>query len=391
MTSIKCASCGLVQWVTAENCKRCGASIDPDDVGHSSPAASGSAAESGSGKTSATRRNRSSKRWLLLTVAVLIVLALPATWLVVRATKSDQPKVFVLKDGKKAISRTWFHAWFANDPSGDEIFDHYLKASGWKDHSQDLKSYVANGRFEIKNEAHQTIARMKLDYMYRAYGYARVYWSTCGGDVELKGEGPDKLLITQTYDDCARRTWQRGTNGGTAWSRIVWPPPPPSPNAQTSPSPQPEHAELANLYSGLADLKRGAEFVNYLQLQATRSGLSLVGKSMLGDRVCYEVHSKPASGPPEVMYFDVETGLLLKFEHYRPEFPYVPLFDEYILAEKVPPQPAETYLENYREVNGVQIPFLVRQHLKDLWITMTISEVKPNPEIASSEFEKPSK
>jgi hypothetical protein len=69
----------------------------------------------------------------------------------------------------------------------------------------------------------------------------------------------------------------------------------------------------------------------------------------------------------------------------------VPLFDEYILAEKVPPQPAETYLENYREVNGVQIPFLVRQHLKDLWITMTISEVRPNPEIASSEFEKPSK
>ena len=391
MSSIKCATCGLVLWATEETCKRCGSTIYPKDNGRRlSQASTVFTDKREPGEISRRIRNRLSKRWWLLTVAVLVMLALPATWLGLRALNFDQPQVFVLRKGKKAVSRAWFHSWFASDPSGDEIFDHYLKISGWQDHSQDLKSYIANGPFQIRNEATQTIARDKYN-AFLAYGY--MHWTTCGGYVDLKGEGRDKLLITQQYNDCVyRRTWQRGTNGRAGWSRKAGLPP----ASQESSSPEPPRGELADLYDPLSDLplndlKRGAEFVNYLQLQTRQSGLYLDAKSMVGDRVCYEVHSKPALGPAEVMYFDVETGLLLKFEHDRPEFPYVPFFDGYILAESVPSRPAETYLENYQEVNGIQIPFLVRQHLHDLWITMTISEFKANPEITASEFEKPSK
>jgi hypothetical protein len=382
MKSIKCVSCGLVSWATAEVCKRCGAIINShEDAVAPSQTSEASADESWSREAPRKTSKRWAKRWAVA-LGVLALLVLPATWLAVRAFSSQGPQTFVLKDGTRKISNAWFHAWFSSDPSGDEIFDHYLKVSGWHDHSQGLKSYLANGRFEIKNENNETIARMKND-PYRQY--VHFHWSTCEGDVELKGEGPDKLLITQNYDE-GGRFWQRGTNGGTAWWRKAWRVQDP----QTS-SPPLTGAEVGDFYSGLAELRRGADFVNYLQLQTRFSGLYLRGKSMVGDRVCYEVRTKPRSGPAEAMYFDVETGLLLKFEPYRREVPYVPLFDEYILLNKEPSSSAETYLERYREVDGVQIPFLIRQHVGDYWVTTTISEFKSNPEIASAEFEKPPK
>ena len=382
MKSIKCVSCGLVSWATAEACKRCGAIINPvEESGVSLQTSEASADERWSYAAPPKTSTRWTKRWVVA-LAIVTVVALPAAWLAVRASSSAETQTFVLKDGTSKTSKAWFHGWFSRDPSADEIFDHYLKVSGWKDHAQDIKTYLAKGRFEIKSENGETMARMKTDPFRQ---YAHFHWTTSEGDLELKGEGPDKLLITQNYDE-GGRLWQRGTNGGTAWWRKAWL----APDAQSSSSSW-KTIDVGDFHSGLAELKRGADFVNYLQLQTKFSGLFLDGKSMVGDRVCYQLRTKPASGPAEVMYFDVETGLLLKFEPYRREVPYVPLFDEYILLNKEPSSSAETYLEQYREVDGVRIPFLIRQHVRDYWVTTTISEFKANPEIASAEFEKPPK
>ena len=105
--------------------------------------------------------------------------------------------------------------------------------------------------------------------------------------------------------------------------------------------------------------------------------------------MCYELHSKSVSSLAEIMYFDVETGLLLKLEPFRHDTPYVPSLDGYVVSYTDPSYPTETFLDRYREVNGVKIPFLIRQHVQEFWITTTITEFKTNMAIESSEFEKP--
>jgi len=379
--SIKCTSCGLVSWATAETCKRCGAIIESQNYGEHPAELRPAMADNSLPKDDETKSvSRPAKRLVMFSV-VLIVLALPATWLTLRTSGADRAQTFVLRDGTRKTSKAWFHSWFSSDPSGDEIFSHYLKVSGWQDHAATVTSYVANGRFQLKNENGQSMVRT-TDDPYRRF--IPLHWDSCDGEVELKGQGPDKLLITQNYDQ--GRVWQRATNGTTGW----WRKGSPDRDSQAGTNFRLVDTLAGDLYGDkLADFKRGADFVNYLQLQTKYSGLYLYGKAMVGDRVCYELHSKSVSSLAEIMYFDVETGLLLKLEPFRHDTPYVPSLDGYVVSYTDPSYPTETFLDRYREVNGVKIPFLIRQHVQEFWITTTITEFKTNMAIESSEFEKP--
>src|SRR5439155_2746173 len=99
MKSIKCGSCGLVLWATAEACKRCGAIINSqEDAGPSSQAVAASANESWSREAPPKTSKRWAKRWAVA-LGVLALLVLPATWLAVRAFSSHGPQTFVLRDG----------------------------------------------------------------------------------------------------------------------------------------------------------------------------------------------------------------------------------------------------------------------------------------------------
>ena len=111
---------------------------------------------------------------------------------------------------------------------------------------------------------------------------------------------------------------------------------------------------------------------------------------MVGDRVAYELTNRTHPDALHTLYFDVETGMLLKFGSYRPGAPYIPTFDRYILPYYESPDLAETYLEDYREVNGVKLPFLIRQRFRQYWITTAITDFKANVTIDPSVFEKPS-
>jgi hypothetical protein len=110
---------------------------------------------------------------------------------------------------------------------------------------------------------------------------------------------------------------------------------------------------------------------------------------MVGDRIAYEVSNRELNDFMAVMYFDVETGMLLKFSSYRYESPYIPTLDGYIQRSPDTSDLSEIYVEDYRDVNGVKLPFLIRQHFREFWITTAISDLKANAEIDPSVFEKP--
>ena len=109
---------------------------------------------------------------------------------------------------------------------------------------------------------------------------------------------------------------------------------------------------------------------------AARERQEQKGKQKVGDREAYVIVATPAAGSPEKWYFDTQTGLLIRTDSER-ESP----------EGKVP---VEAYLEDYKEIDGVKLPFTLRQVLPAFSIIIKISEVKHNVPIEDSKFDKPS-
>ena len=87
------------------------------------------------------------------------------------------------------------------------------------------------------------------------------------------------------------------------------------------------------------------------------------------------IEATPAEGPPEKLYFDVNTGLLVRHD-----------------AEVESPQGKllmESYLEDYKVVDGVKIAHTMKSVNPAMTIVIKISEVKNNVEIDDAKFGKP--
>lgn len=270
---------------------------------------------------------------------------------------------------------------FSSDPSVDEIVAQYLKVSGWEANPSALKNFVGKGRFQIKNEPGDHV----VETMDRPHISVHFHWDSVDGEIEFEADAPDKFVITQKYDNTTIS--QRGTNGTAGWWRTGFP--------DRSTELNPHMPLMATFHMDelrgdrLTDLKRGSDFINYFQLLNKYPRLYLTGKTMVGDRVAYELTNRNFPDAVSEMYFDVETGMLLKFTSYRPGLPYLPMFARYYVPFSNNSNWAETYLEDYREVNGVRLPFLVRQHIHRYWITTLITDFKTNVSIDPSVFEKP--
>ena len=65
--------------------------------------------------------------------------------------------------------------------------------------------------------------------------------------------------------------------------------------------------------------------------------------------------------------------------------------DFYWDAEKGKPEPTEIYYENYREVDGVKLPFTERTVGSSYSVTLKFYEVKHNIPIDDAKFDGPNK
>jgi len=75
------------------------------------------------------------------------------------------------------------------------------------------------------------------------------------------------------------------------------------------------------------------------------------------------------------MYFDTETGQVIRQD-----------------AERESPQGAaliQTYFEDFRDVDGVKMPFTIRQVMPMFELMLKFTEVKHNIEIDDAKFVKP--
>jgi hypothetical protein len=171
---------------------------------------------------------------------------------------------------------------------------------------------------------------------------------------EVYSKAPNKLLIITSYP---KQVFRTGFNGAQGWAKS---------NETTRDLP----AEM------LSQLRREAEFYKETRLKELYSKLTVVSKAMVGEREAYVVEAVPADGgSPEKLYFDVQTGLLLR---------------KYSESKTVIGQyPSQTDYEDYREVDGVKLPFTIRWSIPGRSWGRKITEVKQNVPLDDAQFNMP--
>jgi len=219
-------------------------------------------------------------------------------------------------------------------PTVDQIIDRYVQAIGGKAAFEKLTTRVMVGTWEN--------AARGLTVPYEIYAKA-----------------PDKRVEIMGFGEASN-----GFNGEVGWSLNTT---------------QNGFRELTG--AGLARQKQEADFHKEIKIGELYSKLTLAGKAKVGDRETYVVEAFPAEGNSVKLYFDTQSGLLVR----RDAIAAVSRDGQSLM-----PVAGEVYLEDYREVDGIKLPFTIRRKLGAAGIISTrFREIKHNVPIDDSKFSVP--
>ena len=214
----------------------------------------------------------------------------------------------------------------------DQIFARYMDAVGGQQAIDAVTSYKARGTFET------SAARVQ-------------------GTVESWGKNPNKNLTIITFPGIVEL--KKGFDGESYWVQ--------TPFGTFTP------AEGA---TEMSQIERDAEVYRAGKIKNLYYELKLENKVRLSGRDVYMVEGKPERGPAEKLFFDEETGLLVRWDMVR----------------KVPNRGhvfVKVHLDDYREVDGLKVPFKLRFAFESFDFTLKLDEWKHNVSIDDAIFRKP--
>jgi len=208
----------------------------------------------------------------------------------------------------------------------DDVLDRYVKALGGREAIQRVTSQVAKGTITIPNGP-----RMQFQSMAAA---------------------PNKTLFVV---EAPAGIFKEGFNGSTGWVKN-----------------QNGINDMSG--AGLERTRQHADFYRSLNLKEHYASLKLVGKTLIGTSDVYQLRGENPSGA-ETMYFDSRTGLLVRW----------------VIEEKTPfgPVPGAIDYEDYRDLGGVKVPFLVKRIQAGNIVIQKYDEVNQNVKVDPTQFEKP--
>ena len=128
----------------------------------------------------------------------------------------------------------------------------------------------------------------------------------------------------------------------------------------------------------LADQKLSFPLFGILRLKDQYASFRVPGRDKIDDRDVYVVVAVRSDDKPERLYFDVESGLLRRRISY--------------LRTLVGAIPQQTDFEDYREVEALRLPFIIKMSFADPGsspITRKFTDIKLNTPLADSKFDKP--
>lgn len=217
----------------------------------------------------------------------------------------------------------------AGAPSVDEILKKYVQAVGGRAALEKVKSRVSKGvleRGEVGTLDFEILAKAPNKFRFEVFV-------------------PEMGSVIQAYD------------GAVAWDY--------------------NFREGAQELSGSArgNRVRNAEFYREVNLRQMYTKLSVTSTTKIGALDVYIVEGIPADGFPDRYYFAAESGLLLRRDSKYEGDQGVVSF--------------ETYYEDYREVDGIQLAFAYRRTGPDSSFTLRFTEIRHNLPIEDAKFIKP--
>lgn len=212
----------------------------------------------------------------------------------------------------------------------NSILERYVAALGGRDAVAKLKSRVTRARIDIAG-------------------------LTSGGRLETFAKAPNMLVTVMNTKSTG--TVKRGFDGRSSW--IIS-------NQKRFQTPSP---------MDLAALAAEADFYREIKLKELYSRVTLVGTATVGTREAHIVEAIPRIGAGEKLYFDVETGLLIRRDAMS--------------AGSAGVGRAEFYFSDWREVDGVKIPFKTTELTPSGTYVYTVEEVKHNVALDEGIFRQP--
>ena len=212
-------------------------------------------------------------------------------------------------------------------PTVDEVLKRFVEAMGGAAAGNAIKSRATKGTLDVA-------------------GVSR------GGSFESYALAPNKsLTVIQAHP---LGTIKLGFNGRTGWT--------------TS-------ATSKRLLKGteLAKLQRDADFYGWLNMKTVYAKVTMPGMSKIGFREVYVLDLQPATGAVERMYLDAKT--------------YLPVRINSVEMNGTVSEPVETYLDDWREVDGIKYPFTISQRFAKLTLLFTVKEIKHNVALDARMFE----
>ncbi len=216
-------------------------------------------------------------------------------------------------------------------PSAEQVIAKYEQAIGGRAAYEKLKSRVMKG--------------------------SQITYDGTAMPLEIYQVAPNKLVSIATTP---RGAVMSGYNGTTGWMK--------NPRGLR---------EISG--AQLKQMQESAAFLNDFMFREMYPGGVVVGREKIGEREAYVLVSHASDNRTEKLYFDTETGLLLR----------ILTITQTLLA----PIPEQTDFEDYRDVDGVKLPFTVRQSYVDPWVgwTRKFTEIKHNVAVDDAKFNMPAK
>ena len=213
-------------------------------------------------------------------------------------------------------------------PTVDQILEKFDKVTGSKIRGTKVTSIFTKGTLEIP-----------------ALGVS--------GTVEIYAKAPNKMLSVQTIPGFG--VISEGYDGQVAWSQDP-----------TSGIRQKKGEEFAQT-------KRSADFAGDLHSQFSK--FELKGTEKVGDKDAYVIVATPTIGKPETWFFDTQTGLMIR--------------SDMTIVSPMGEIPMKNFLEDYREFEGMLIPYTMRQVTTAFTAVVKVDEIKTNVAMDDAKFAMP--
>jgi len=215
----------------------------------------------------------------------------------------------------------------------DQILDRYVQAVGGKDALEKVTSRSMKGTLDNSDDGTTSPA-------------------------EVFAKAPNKFLSVVSLGESGQAL--EAFTGDTGWAK------------------DPDSGLHDMSKQDLIAARRDYEFYREIKLKELFPKMALGGKARVADRDAYVVEATTADGATEKLYFDVQSGLLV-----RRDFERINIDDGIVLWE--------VDYDDYKDVDGVKVPATVTRKTPDFSLTWRFTEIKNNVPIDDGKFSKPEK